>query len=217
MYYPTINRKQTIRFFSDPLITLMALTLLVSFLAFTTWIVVFTESGLISTDSKIGLELLFVIPTAIYFGILLYTAIVGTNQWANIVTVTENGVWEGPFFRRRHFHPYGELPLVYCTSYVHGIIGSPEFGPERVYIVLTDQRLTNAERDNINLVPSSRRLIKIKYTKRRYARLLELLPQNLKSQMEAAFLIRLHPDNLARRRSAITSKARRRKKQRRHK
>ena len=148
---------------------------------------------------------------------LTVAALTGANDWAHIVTVTEKGILEGPFFCKRHFHPYSDYPLVYCTSYVHGMIGSPNFGPEKLFIVLTNQRLSDAEKNNINLVPSSRNLVKIGYTKRRYERLVEILPQNLKSQLAAVFMARIEPDNLALRRSAITSKARRRKKQKHHK
>lgn len=146
---------------------------------------------------------------------LTVAALTGANDWAHIVTVTEKGILEGPFFCKRHFHPYSDYPLVYCTSYVHGMIGSPNFGPEKLFIVLTNQRLSDAEKNNINLVPSSRNLVKIGYTKRRYERLVEILPQNLKSQLAAVFMARIEPDNLALRRSAITAKARRRKKQKR--
>ena len=157
------------------------------------------------------------IPAGVLTVALVYAAIVGANEWANVVTITEDGLLEGPFFTKRKFHPYSDYPLVYCTSYVHGMIGSPDAGPRRMFIVLTDQRLSDAEKENINLVRSSRRLVKIKYSKKRYTLLMEILPQNLKAQLAAAFLVQTEPDNLARRRSAITSKARRRKKQKRHK
>lgn len=205
---PSVLTKKKLRIISDPFLFCGALILQCipwAFLIFFAWHGVWQG------------VLVFGIIAGVLTGALVYATMVGANEWANIVTVTEKGVWEGPFFRRRHFHPYGELPLVYCTSYVHGMIGSPDAGPRRMFIVLTDQRLSDVEKENINLARSSRRLVKIKYSKKRYALLMEILPQNLKAQLSAAFLVQIEPDNLARRRSAITSKARRRKKQKRHK
>ncbi len=205
---PAVLKKRKLRIVSDPFLFCGAIILQLG-----AWV---APVLCVWNGAWMGL-LVTGIPAGTLTGVLVYAAIVGANEWANIVTVTENGVQEGPFFLRRHFHSYGELPLVYCTSYVHGMIGSPDVGPKRMFIVLTDQRLSDAEKENINLVRSSRKLVKIKYSKKRYAMLMEILPQNLKAQLAAAFLVQIEPDNLARRRSAITSKARRRKKQKHHK
>ncbi len=205
-----VLKKQRITFLSD-----LAVFVLAAYVLATGWIF---SAGCIVMDGvpwTVSFFICFLV--AILTGLLVYVALTGANDWANVVTIAEEGIWEGPFFTKRKFHPYSDYPLVYCTSYVHGMIGSPDVGPKRMFIVLTDQRLSDAEKENINLVRSSRKLVKIKYSKKRYAMLMEILPQNLKAQLAAAFLVQIEPDNLARRRSAITSKARRRKKQKRHK
>lgn len=169
------------------------------------------KSGRIRLQDAIGVAIILGIPCVILTVLFFFSR----PQWATIVTMSPDGIRYGPFFKKQKFYTYDDFPLVYRASYIHGLVGAPNFGPEIVYIILSKRRLTEIEKNNINEVATSEELIKIKYSKKRYAQLMEILPPNLSSQLNAVFLAYRKPDDLALRRSAITAKARRRKKQKR--
>ncbi len=208
MSHSVTKRNRTIRLIADPFILLMAMILLLVFLAFTAWIVIFTELELLSTESKIGLELTFVIPTIIYIGTLIFIS----PQWSTIIILSREGIQCCALFRKRQFFQYDNFPLIYRTSYYHGAMGVPSLGSEVVYIVLSSRRLNNVEQGNINQVKNLDGCIKIKYSRIRYEKLLTILPQEKSSQLKAVFSAYIEPDTVARRRSAIIAKQRRRQK-----
>lgn len=208
MSHSVTERDHTIRLLADPFIFLMAMILLFVFIAFTAWIVLFTELELISTESKIGLELTFVIPTMIYIGTLISIS----PQWSTIIILSREGIQCCALFRKRQFFHYDNFPLIYRTSYYHGAVGVSSLGSEVIYIVLSSRRLNNAEKENINQVKNLDGCIKIKYSRIRYEKLLTILPQAKSSQLKAVFSAFIEPDTVAQRRSAIIAKQRRRQK-----
>ena len=172
------------------------------------WIFYMVEtSGAKGTDDLMG-ELLFLFLAMA----MTITLTFSSSQWGVIVTLTQENISLKCPIRKREVYLYSEFPLVYRASYIHGLAFAPEIGSEIVFIVLSKRRMNDVEKRNINLIRNSRDLIIIKYSKKRYQQLSEILPQNLSAQMHAAFRKYAKRDDIALRRSAITAKARRRQK-----
>ena len=106
--------------------------------------------------------------------ILLYT---GCN--AHMV-FTKDGVEYRQAFRKTEVHTYKEYPYVNKAFY-------PYYGLPMYYMVLSNRRLRDAELCQINNVRVGPGMIKIRYNKKNYERLLSIGPSRIALSLQAQF------------------------------
>ena len=106
--------------------------------------------------------------------IFLYT---GCN--AHMV-FTKDGVEYRQAFRKTEVHTYKEYPYVNKAFY-------PYYGLPMYYMVLSNRRLRDAELCQINNVRVGPGMIKIRYNKKNYERLLSIVPSRIALSLQAQF------------------------------
>lgn len=100
--------------------------------------------------------------------------------WNARMLFCKEGVEFRQAFRKREFHPWKEYYHVTSAGYLY--CGFPVW-----YIVLSNRRLRNYETCQINDVPISPLLLKIRYNKKNYETLLAILPRNLANSLRVEF------------------------------
>ena len=106
--------------------------------------------------------------------IFLYT---GCN--AHMV-FTKDGIEYRQIFRKTEVHTYKEYPYVNKAFY-------PYYGLPMYYMVLSNRRLRDAELCQINNVRVGPGMIKIRYNKKNYERLLSIVPSRIALSLQAQF------------------------------
>ena len=106
--------------------------------------------------------------------IFLYT---GCN--AHMV-FTKDGIEYRQIFRKTEVHTYKEYPYVSKAFY-------PYYGLPMYYMVLSNRRLRDAELCQINNVRVGPEMIKIRYNKKNYERLLSIVPSRIALSLQAQF------------------------------
>ena len=106
--------------------------------------------------------------------IFLYT---GCN--AHMV-FTKDGIEYRQIFRKTEVHTYKEYPYVSKAFY-------PYYGLPMYYMVLSNRRLRDAELCQINNVRVGPGMIKIRYNKKNYERLLSIAPSRIALSLQAQF------------------------------
>ena len=106
--------------------------------------------------------------------IFLYT---GCN--AHMV-FTKDGIEYRQIFRKTEVHTYKEYPYVNKAFY-------PYYGIPVYYMVLSNRRLRDAELCQINNVRVGPGMIKIRYNKKNYERLLSIVPSRIALSLQAQF------------------------------
>ena len=106
--------------------------------------------------------------------IFLYT---GCN--AHMV-FTKDGIEYRQIFRKTEVHTYKEYPYVNKAFY-------PYYGLPMYYMVLSNRRLRDAELCQINNVRVGPGMIKIRYNKKNYERLLNIVPSRIALSLQAQF------------------------------
>ena len=106
--------------------------------------------------------------------IFLYT---GCN--AHMV-FTKDGIEYRQIFRKTEVHTYKEYPYVNKAFY-------PYYGIPVYYMVLSNRRLRDAEICQINNVRVGPGMIKIRYNKKNYERLLSIVPSRIALSLQAQF------------------------------
>ena len=106
--------------------------------------------------------------------IFLYT---GCN--AHMV-FTKDGIEYRQIFRKTEVHTYKEYPYVSKAFY-------PYYGLPMYYMVLSNRRLRDAELCQINNLRVGPGMIKIRYNKKNYERLLSIVPSRIALSLQAQF------------------------------
>lgn len=93
---------------------------------------------------------------------------------------TKDGVEYRQIFRKTEVHTYKEYPYVNKAFY-------PYYGLPMYYMVLSNRRLRDAELCQINNVRVGPGMIKIRYNKKNYERLLSIVPSRIALSLQAQF------------------------------
>ena len=93
---------------------------------------------------------------------------------------TKDGVEYRQAFRKTEVHTYKEYPYVNKAFYLHS--GFPAY-----YMVLSNRRLRDSELCQINNVRVGPEMIKIRYNKKNYERLLSIVPSRIALSLQAQF------------------------------
>ena len=93
---------------------------------------------------------------------------------------TKDGVEYRQAFRKTEVHTYKEYPYVNKAFY-------PYYGLPMYYMVLSNRRLRDAELCQINNVRVGPGMIKIRYNKKNYERLLSIVPSRIALSLQAQF------------------------------
>ena len=114
-------------------------------------------------------------------GILTVTLLVISRRCVVFVTLTKDGIAFSSPFRPKKVKPYTAFPDLYRGCYT-------AYGIERhEFIVLTNRRMRYEELQRVNMVFNDENTIKIRYTKRNYAALKEMLPRRQRSALIRSF------------------------------
>ena len=92
----------------------------------------------------------------------------------------KDGVEFRQAFRKTEVHTYKEYPYVNKAFY-------PYYGLPMYYMVLSNRRLRDAELCQINNVRVGPGMIKIRYNKKNYERLLSIVPSRIALSLQAQF------------------------------
>ena len=119
-------------------------------------------------------------PLGIWFMLLMMCSVVIscciTERWCLMITFERDGVLYKPLFRKGTRIQYSNYPRIQYAYYMHGNM----FAAYKVnFFVFTNRRLSNEELTQINQVAPSSDLIKIRYTRKTYKKLLEALPPSI--------------------------------------
>ena len=93
---------------------------------------------------------------------------------------TKDGIEYRQIFRKTEVHTYKEYPYVNKAFY-------PYYGLPMYYMVLSNRRLRDAELCQINNVRVGPEMIKIRYNKKNYERLLSIVPSRIALSLQAQF------------------------------
>ncbi len=93
---------------------------------------------------------------------------------------TEEGIEFRQIFKKTEFHSYREYAYVEKAYY-------PYYGMPMWYMVLSNRRLRNEERCQINAVSVSPSMIKIRYNKKNYEAVLSIVPSRIALSLKAQF------------------------------
>ena len=112
---------------------------------------------------------------------LAITLLVASRRCVVFVTLTKDGIAFSSPFRPKKVKPYTAFPDLYRGCYT-------AYGIERhEFIVLTNRRMRYEELQRVNMVFNDENTIKIRYTKRNYAALKEMLPRRQRSALIRSF------------------------------
>lgn len=137
-----------------------------------------TENG------KIGGQLIFSFFAVAWLAAMLQSS----RQWFLMITLTEQSIYFwSPLSKGVQAKRYRDFPNVYRCFFWNG--------NQHCYIVLTSQKLTDYQITHINQVSNNCDLIKLRYTRKNYEILLEMLPKKQRGEMLRCFGM---PDNCKR-------------------
>ena len=98
---------------------------------------------------------------------------------------TDMGIEYKQPFKKKTMKSYDYYPYIYRASYYHGSLIGIGYRPN--YIVFSQRRLSSNELKNINQVAISDKVIKIKYSKNVYNKLMHVLPKCKKVELSICF------------------------------
>lgn len=128
-----------------------------------------------SKDQK-GCIIIFVI---IEIGIFI-AGLLCLPRWCVRITFNENNVVFKTVFSKAKENTYESYRYIYKASYLHML-----YRPQ--YIVFSQTRLSNYELENINQITPSEKTIKIRYNKKIFKALQQVLPEKQRMKMEQCF------------------------------
>lgn len=115
---------------------------------------------------------------------LVVTALCITDQWCVLITVDREGMYYRPLFRKGIFLKYDQFPRILYACYKHG---NPFLSYKVHFFVFTDRRLDERELSHINEVSPGRDLIKIRYSKGAYEKLISALPAGVCEKVKGIY------------------------------
>ena len=114
-----------------------------------------------------------------------------TPRWCLLITFDEGGVTYRPLFRKGVRMKYSDFPRIQYAYYMHG----NGVAAYRVhFFVLTDRRLDYVESSHINDVAPAENLIKIRYTRKTYQKLMDVLPPTTSFEIELIYKTYIQKD-----------------------
>ena len=115
---------------------------------------------------------------------LVVTALCITDRWCVLISVDQEGLYYRPLFRKGIFIKYKQLPRIQYAYYKHG---NRFFSCKIHFFVLTNRRLDEWELYHINEVSPGRDLIKIRYSKGSYEKLISVLPAGVSEKVKGIY------------------------------
>ena len=106
-------------------------------------------------------------------------------QWAAKIKFRQDGVFLYVAFIKVTQMSYRDFRYVYYARYYHRAVIPIGYYPK--YLVFSKKPLTVYELEHINQVSNSRETIKIRYRKRAFRSLLQILPQDYQNKHKAVF------------------------------
>ena len=109
---------------------------------------------------------------------------IAVKKGAGSIEFYREGLLYKPLFRKGKMIDYAHYPRIQYAYYMHGNL----FAAYRVhFFVFTNRRLSNDELAHINAVAPSEDLIKIRYTRRNYEKLLAALPRSIAASVRRIY------------------------------
>ena len=103
-------------------------------------------------------------------------------QWVAKIKLGQDGVCLFVAFKKTIQTPYNSYPYVFYAQYFQmGLIPV-------IYLVFSKKQLTLYEQEHINRVPISDETIKLRYRKRAFRKLLQILPQEYQNKHKTVFV-----------------------------
>lgn len=129
-----------------------------------------------------------VIPIRLLFGVMLVgflaAVIVSSPRYLCVLTLSKETITVWIPFHRQKTYNYKQFRYVYCGGYFHGnIVG---MGKNVWYIVVSQRYLSEKELKQINNVPNSEEVVKVRYSQKNYNKLNAILPTGHIKQLECA-------------------------------
>jgi len=106
-------------------------------------------------------------------------------HWAAKIKFSQDGVCLYVAFKKVAQMSYRDFPYVFYARYYHRGVIPIGYYPE--YLVFSKKPLTIYELEHVNQVPNSRETIKIRYRKRAYRYIMQILPQEYQNKHKAIF------------------------------
>lgn len=117
----------------------------------------------------------FFIFASFFCGILCLISEV--NQWLDKFIITEDGITIKCFLKKSRLLNYSDYNRInFGYMLVNGI---PEW-----FIIISNRKMSRFELENLNKIKQTDDFIKIKYSKKRREKLMEILPQNMACQLK---------------------------------
>ena len=107
-----------------------------------------------------------------------------SERWCLMIVLDADGILYKPLFRRGQRLKYSNYPCVQYAFYMHrNLLGAYKVH----FFVMTNKRLSSEELSHINEVTPSIDLLKIRYTRRNYRKLVGALPPSIASEIEGIY------------------------------
>ena len=177
------RNKNRITVFPDPALTyggsIFCLCIILSLLALAIFIIPRYKEKIVDDNNIVGLYFMI----SIYIFGFIISLILCSRRWYSRFTFTSDGIIIKIPFKKTVIRPYKDFPYIRLGGYFHGtVVGS--LGKWRKFIVFTNRLIKADELYSINNVVCSADLIKVKYSKRAYKKMCEILPPKAISALE---------------------------------
>lgn len=169
------------RILSDPTLVISgAISLLLITITCVSMIILIKEENLTNPDDIVLVRSLW-----IGLGVGYWLAVIGSgSRILCILTLSNLGITVWLPFRKKEAFSYSQFRFVYIGGYFHGNIAG--MGKPVWYIVISQRRLSTKELHSINNVSNSKEIIKIRYTKKIYLKIRNVLPTSHSCQLDIA-------------------------------
>lgn len=170
-----------IRILSDLALVISALVCLVIITTVVVvMIVLIKEENLTNPDDIVMVRMLW-----IGLGVGFWWAVIASGpRILCILTLSSLGITVWLPFRKKETFPYAQFRFAYIGGYFHGNIAG--MGKPVWYIVISQRRLSTKELYSINNVANSKEIVKIRYTKKSYKKIRNVLPASHVCQLDSA-------------------------------
>ena len=170
-----------IRILSDCVLLSSIIIMLVLYAALTVWIAFFALNEKTVSDIseivplRIGICFLFVL--------MLIAVVASSPRFLCVIALSKTAIAVWLPFHRKKIFTYKQFRNVYCGGYFHGNVFG--LGHNVWYIVLSQRKLSTSELNQINQLPNSEDVIKIRYTPKVCKRLRYILPDGHVRQLDS--------------------------------
>lgn len=135
-----------------------------------------------ATDKDRILTQLFIGMWAVIY---LVGVILCAPQWFASIVFDKERIYVFIPFRKRILYEYKNFSHVYKATYWHGSLFGVGYHPQ--FFVLSQRRMTTDELQNVNHVPISDKVVKIRHTEHMHRKLCTILPEYHKGQLNKLF------------------------------